>query len=38
MAKFIFENSKWKMLFLTAKIDFLRQNGVRAMEPSLMGL
>ena len=34
MAKFIFENTKRKVLFLVAKIDFWGQNGVRALEPS----
>ena len=38
MAKFIFENTKRKVLFLAAKIDFWGQNGVRALEPSLTGL
>ena len=38
MAKFIFENTKRKVLFLAAKIDFGGQNGVRALEPSLMSL
>ena len=33
MAKFIFENTKRKVLFFAAKIDFLGQNGVRALEP-----
>ena len=37
MAKFIFENTKRKVLFLAAKIGFWGQNGVRALEPSLMG-
>ena len=36
MVKFIFENSKQKVLFLTAKIDFWGQNDVRALEPSLI--
>ena len=38
MAKFIFENIKGKVLFFAAKIEFLGQNSVRALEPSLMGL
>ena len=38
MAKFIFENTKRKVLFFATKIDFWGQNGVRALEPSLMGL
>ena len=38
MAKFIFENTKRKVLFLAAKIDFWTQDGVWALEPSLMGL
>ena len=37
MAKFIFGNTKRKVLFIAAKIDFWGQNGVRALEPSLMG-
>ena len=36
--KFSFENTKRKVLFLAAKIDFRGQNGVRALEPSLTGL
>ena len=38
MEKIIFENNKRRVLFFAAKIDFLGQNGVRALEPSLMGL
>ena len=38
MAKITFENTKRKVLFFAAKIDFLGQNDVRALEPSLMGL
>ena len=38
MAKFIFENTTQKVLFLAAKIDFWGQNGVRDLERSLMGL
>ena len=38
MTEFIFENTKRKVLFLAAKIDFWGQNGVRTQEPRLMGL
>ena len=38
MAKFIFENTNRKVLFLAAKVDFWGKTGVRALEPSLTGL